>query len=152
MNEKDEAIICVLKRSAKLSSRAIARKVGLPISTVHRRIRKLEQEGVIAGYRALINCKKTNRPICAFVFINLAEVIPGKGHIPKENIIDELKKFGEIEALFDVIPPPAANFDLIIRATFTSLIELSTFMEKLRYIEGIEEASSAVVAEEVMPF
>lgn len=151
MDEKDEAIIRVLRQSAKLSSRAVARRVGLPISTVYRRIKRLEQEGVITGYRALINHKKTNKPVGAFVFINLAEVIPGKGHIPKKNIIGELKKLDEVEGLSDVIPPQAANFDLMIRARFTSLKELSKFMEKLRSIEGIEEASSAVIAEEIIP-
>ena len=55
MDERDEAIIKILERSAKLSSRAIAKRVGLPISTVHRRIKKMEQEGLISGYKALIN-------------------------------------------------------------------------------------------------
>lgn len=84
MDEKDEAIIRVMERTAKLSSRAIAKIVRLPISTVHRRIRKLEQQHVIIGYKALIDYEKTNRPVSALILINPAEVIPGKGHIPKK--------------------------------------------------------------------
>lgn len=82
MDEKDEAIIRVLKRKAGLSSRSLARMVGLPISTVHRRVKKLEREGVIVGYKALINYEKTTTQIGALLLVNLAEVIPGRGHIP----------------------------------------------------------------------
>lgn len=148
MDEKDEAIIRILERSAKLSSRAIAKRVGLPISTVHRRIKKMEREGVITGYKALIEYEKTKRPISALILINLAEVIPGKGHIPKKDIISKLERFHEIDEITDV---QAANFDLAIKARLTGLKELSVFAEELRSIEGIEEISVAIITEEIVP-
>lgn len=61
MDEKDEVIVRVLERKAGLSSRSLSRIVGLPISTVHRRVKKLEREGVIIGYKALVNYEKTTR-------------------------------------------------------------------------------------------
>lgn len=148
MDEKDEAIIRILERSAKLSSRAIAKRVRLPISTVHRRIKKMEREGIITGYKALIEYEKTERPISALVLINLAEVIPRKGHIPKKDIISRLERFHEIGEIVDV---QAANFDLVIKARLTGLKELSVFAEELRSIEGIEELSVAVTTEEIVP-
>ena len=60
MDEKDELILQALEKNAKLSSRNIAEKIGLPISTVHRRIRKLEQDGVIKSFRAIIDYEKTS--------------------------------------------------------------------------------------------
>ncbi len=148
MDERDEAIIRILERSAKLSSRAIAKKVGLPISTVHRRIKKMEEQGIIVGYHALINYEKTERPISALVNINLAEVIPGKGHIPKRNIIKTLMLFPEIGEIIDV---QAANYNLILKARLAGLKELSAFAENLRSIEGVEEISVAIITEEIVP-
>ena len=63
MDEKDILILQVLEKNAKLSSRTVAARVRLPISTVHRRIRRLEQDGVIKGCKAIIDYEKTDRPI-----------------------------------------------------------------------------------------
>jgi len=117
----------------------------MPISTVHRRIKKLEREGIIQGYKAIINFEKTLWPIGTLLMVNLAEVIPGKGHIPKKDILQSLSRFNEIEEIIEV---QAAGFDLIIKARFESLKEQSNFVEELRCIEGIEEISSAIIIEE----
>ncbi|MEM2889353.1 MAG: winged helix-turn-helix transcriptional regulator [Candidatus Bathyarchaeia archaeon] len=55
MDYKDEAIIKILARQAHLPSRVLSKMTGLPISTVHNRIQRLEAAGVIKGYKALIN-------------------------------------------------------------------------------------------------
>ena len=54
---------------------------------------------------------------------------------------------GEIE---EVIEVQAANFDLVVKARFGTLKKLSEFIEKLRYVEGIEETSSAIITEEAV--
>ena len=147
MDKKDEAIIRVLERKAGLSSRALSKMVGLPISTVHRRVKKMEREGVIKGYKAVIDYEKTARPIGALLLVNLEEVVPGKGHIPKKDIMEGFRKFEEIEEVIDV---QAYQFDLVIRVRLESLRRLSAFIEELRGIEGMEEITSAIVTEEIV--
>jgi DNA-binding Lrp family transcriptional regulator len=146
MDEKDELIIRILERSAKLSSRAIAKEVGLPISTVHRRIRRLEQEGVITGYKALINYEKTKRPIGAYVFINLEEVTTGKSYISKAEIIDELKKIDGVQELIDV---QGFNVDLVLKVRFANLKKMSAFAELLRAMEGVENFVYGIIIEKI---
>ncbi len=149
MDKKNEAILHILSRNADLSSRILSKMLKMPVSTVHRRVKKMENEGLIRGYRALINFEKTPWPIGALLMVNLAEVVPGKGHIPKKNIVESLGRFKEIEEIIEV---QAADFDLIIRARFESLKEQSNFVEDLRCIIGIEEISSAIIIEEnVLP-
>jgi len=149
MNKKDEAIVRVLGRRSGLSSRALSKLLGIPVSTVHRRVKKLEKEGVITGYKALIDYEKTNWPIGALLLIDLSEAIPGKGYIPKEKILLSLRSFDEIEEIIEV---QAADFDLVVRARFRNLKKLSDFVEELRGVEGIEETSSAIITEEkVLP-
>jgi DNA-binding Lrp family transcriptional regulator len=143
MDNKDETILRILSRKAGLPSRALSKMLKIPLSTVHRRIKKMEHEGVIEGYKALI------WPIGALIMVNLAEVIPGKGHIPKKTIVESLSHLKEIE---DIIEVQAADFDLIIKARFENLKEQSNFVEDLRCIVGIEEISSAIIIEEnVLP-
>jgi len=145
MDNKNEAILRILSRKAGVSSRTLSKMLKIPISTVHRRVKKLEHEGVIEGYKALINFEKTPWPIGALLMVNLAEVVPGKGHIPKKDIIESLSHLKEIEEIIEV---QAADFDLIIKARFESLKEQADFVEDLRCIVGIEEISSAIIIEE----
>jgi DNA-binding Lrp family transcriptional regulator len=149
MDNKDETILRILSRKAGLPSRTLSKMLKIPLSTVHRRIKKMEHEGVIEGYKALINFEKTPWPIGALIMVNLAEVIPGKGHIPKKTIVESLSHLKEIE---DIIEVQAADSDLIIKARFENLKEQSNFVEDLRCIVGIEEISSAIIIEEnVLP-
>ncbi len=145
MDKKDKAIIRILSRKAGLSSRTLSKMLKIPISTVHRRVKKLEQKGIIEGYKAIITFEKTAWPIGALLMVNLAEVIPGRGHIPKKDILKSLSRFNEIEEIIDV---QAADFDLIVKARFESLKSQSNFVEELRCVDGIEEISSAIIIEE----
>jgi Lrp/AsnC family leucine-responsive transcriptional regulator len=145
MDKKNEAIIRILSRKAGLSSRTLSKMLKIPISTVHRRIKKLEHDGVIQGYKALINFEKTSWPISALLMVNLAEVVPGKGHIPKKDVLYSLSRFNEIEEITEV---QAADFDLILKARFENLREQSDFVETLRGVDGVEEISSAIIIEE----
>ncbi|UCH01548.1 MAG: Lrp/AsnC family transcriptional regulator [Candidatus Bathyarchaeota archaeon] len=147
MDRKDEAILSVLRRRAGLSSRTLSKILNIPISTIHRRIKQLERDKIITGYKALIDFEKTLWPIGALLFVNISEVIPGKGHIPKKKILQALKNFKEVEEIIEV---QAAYFDLVVKARFQSLRKLSEFIEKLRYVEGIEETSSAIITEETV--
>jgi Lrp/AsnC family leucine-responsive transcriptional regulator len=145
MDRKNKAIIQILSRKAGLSSRTLSKMLKIPISTVHRRIKKLEREGIIEGYKAIVKFEKTAWPIGALLMVNLAEVVPGKGHIPKKDILRSLSRFNEIEEIIEV---QAAYFDLILKARFESLKNQSNFVEELRCIEGIEEILSAIIIEE----
>ena len=145
MDKKNETILRILGRNAALPSRTLSKMLKIPLSTVHRRVKKLEHDEIIIGYKALINFEKTPWPIGTLLMVNLAEVIPGKGHIPKKDIVESLSRFKEIEEIIDV---QAADFDLIIKARFGSLKEQSNFVEDLRCVEGIEEISSAIIIEE----
>jgi Lrp/AsnC family leucine-responsive transcriptional regulator len=147
MDKKDELILQILEKNAKLSYRVIAEKARLPISTVHRRIRTLEQDGIIKGYRAQIEYGKTRRPVGAYIFINIAESTPEKGHIPKSRIISKLLKYREIHELADV---QGSSFDLVIKARFATLKDLSALVEELRGVEGIEELFSSIITEEIL--
>ena len=149
MDRKNESILRILSRNAGLPTRKLSKTLKIPLSTVHRRIKKLEQDKIITGYKALIDFEKTPWPIGTLLMLNLAEVIPGRGHIPKKNIIQSLSHFKEVEEIIEV---QAADFDLIVRARFESLKEQSNFVEDLRCVEGIEEISSAIIIEEnVLP-
>jgi DNA-binding Lrp family transcriptional regulator len=145
LDKKNEAIIRILSRNAGLPSRTLSKMLKIPLSTVHRRVKRMEHEGIIKGYKASIDFEKTPWPIGALIMVNLAEVVPGKGHIPKKDIVESLSRFKEIEEIIEV---QAAGFDLLIKARFENLKKQSNFVEDLKCIIGIDEILSAIIIEE----
>ncbi|MFD7555112.1 MULTISPECIES: Lrp/AsnC family transcriptional regulator [unclassified Streptomyces] len=67
MDELDAAIIRNLQLNARQSNRELARRVGVAPSTSLERVRILEEQGVITGYRAELDLAALNRDYQAFV-------------------------------------------------------------------------------------
>ncbi|HZH34163.1 MAG TPA: Lrp/AsnC family transcriptional regulator [Pyrinomonadaceae bacterium] len=63
-----------LQADARLSYAELGRRVGLTTPAVIERIRRLEEAGIIAGYRAEINTAKVGLPILAFIRMNIVGV------------------------------------------------------------------------------
>ncbi|MFP3845677.1 Lrp/AsnC family transcriptional regulator [Priestia filamentosa] len=63
----DKTILHELQLNAKISMKELAQKIYLsPPSTIER-VRKLEEKGIIKGYKAIIDAEKLNKNITAFV-------------------------------------------------------------------------------------
>ena len=69
MEEIDRAIVPALTTDGRLSYTDLAEKVGLSVSAVHQRVRRLEQRGVIRGYAARVAYEALGLPLTAFVAI-----------------------------------------------------------------------------------
>ena len=69
MEEIDRAIVAALTADGRLSYTDLAEKVGLSVSAVHQRVRRLEQRGVIKGYAARVSFEALDLPLTAFVAI-----------------------------------------------------------------------------------
>jgi Lrp/AsnC family leucine-responsive transcriptional regulator len=69
----DRALLAALARDGRASFTDLAERVGLSVSAVHQRVRRLEQRGLITGYRASIDAKAVGLPLTAFVSITPIE-------------------------------------------------------------------------------
>ena len=96
MEETDRAIVAALSQDGRLSYTDLADKVGLSVSAVHQRVRRLEQRGVIKGYYARIDHEALGLPLTAFVAIR-----PLDASQP-DDAPDRLAKLPEIEACYSV--------------------------------------------------
>jgi len=62
----DRAIVAALTLDGRLSYTDLAEKVGLSVSAVHQRVRRLEQRGVLKGYSARVDFTALELPLTAF--------------------------------------------------------------------------------------
>ncbi|MCD6512026.1 MAG: Lrp/AsnC family transcriptional regulator [Thermoplasmata archaeon] len=70
MDEKDEIILEMLSKNARTPYIKIARRLGISETAVRKRIKKLEENGIIEGYTLKINPEKIGYKIVAHVGIN----------------------------------------------------------------------------------
>ena len=68
----DLRILTLLQRQGRLSNADLSERVNLSPSACHRRVQRLENDGVITGYVALLNPRKMKRPTTVFVEITLS--------------------------------------------------------------------------------
>ena len=72
IDDTDRRILRRLQKSGRLSNSELADQINLSASACHRRVQRLEKEGIINGYVALLNARKVDRPTTVFVEITLS--------------------------------------------------------------------------------
>lgn len=72
LDDIDRRILVVLQKHGRISNADLAERVHLSPSACHRRMQRLETEGIIAGYVALLDPRKLDRPATVFVEITLS--------------------------------------------------------------------------------
>ncbi len=67
MDELDIELLGLVQANSRQSYGELGRRVGLSVSAVNERLKKLQARGVIAGYTARVNARAVGLDICAFV-------------------------------------------------------------------------------------
>ncbi|QYX57167.1 Lrp/AsnC family transcriptional regulator [Roseovarius sp. SCSIO 43702] len=72
LDDLDRRILAALQRRGRISNSDLAEQVHLSASACHRRVQRLEAEGYIAGYVALLDARRMGLPSTVFVEITLS--------------------------------------------------------------------------------
>ncbi|MFF5960826.1 Lrp/AsnC family transcriptional regulator [Streptomyces luteogriseus] len=83
----DWAILAEVQRDGRIPFTELARRVNLSASATKERVRRLEEAGVITGYRAEVNPERTGYPVMAVVRLKYPG--PGTRHQPLRRLLDE---------------------------------------------------------------
>jgi len=146
INEKDIEILSLLKEDAKLTVQDISRKAMMPVTTVHNRIKKMEENRIIKGYSAIVDNKMLGINISAYVMINVEYRTPSGKKISQTKLAGEIKK----NHLVDEASIVAGGTDIIIRIHAKDIDELNDFIiNKLRDMDGVANTQTLVVLDEI---
>ena len=138
----ERAILKELQRSGRLTNVELAQRVGLSDSPCLRRVKHLEETGIITGYTAIIDQRKAGFDVTAFIQVNLDQRSESetkkflKAVHRKERIIECFAMSGGYDYLLKVI---AHNID-----DFADLT-----MRRLLRFPGVKDVASAFVLEEI---
>lgn len=72
IDETDRRLLGVLQRQGRISNSDLSEEINLSASACHRRVQRLEAEGYIRGYAALLDARKLGKPDTVFVEITLS--------------------------------------------------------------------------------
>ena len=135
MDKIDEEIISLLKRDGRMALADISREVGLSSPTIKDRVGKLEAEGVILGYRPVLDYAKLGVGLTAFVGLTL------DFHTCCQGDVDEaLKKMGEVvEAHYT-----DGEWDMLIRVQARDPAGLMAFLQRLNAVPGITNSRTII--------
>jgi Lrp/AsnC family leucine-responsive transcriptional regulator len=133
LDAKDRAILSALQDDARASHTAIAARVGLTQPAVLERIRRLEQRGVIRGYRAELDPEELGRPVTAFIGVTTTAVAPE----------DEarLTRFADVLEVHHV----AGDECFLLKVRVASPGDLEDLLLRLRAIPGITKTRTTIV-------
>ena len=142
MDEKDRKIFNALKENSKLSTRKIASKTGLPITTVHNRIRKLQKTGVIRKYTIIPDYGKIGLNVLAYILVYADQELLKQKNRTQTTLTKEIRKYDMIEDAYMI----AGETDIIVKVRATDMDQLSTFLvDSLRNLEGVQKTHTLIV-------
>ena len=145
MDEKDRQIIEILMNDSSLTTRQIAKKTLIPITTVHNRIRKLKKEGLIKKFTLKLNYHLIDKGFCALILAKCDFSELRKLKKDQHKLSRELLSLPEVDSV-DIV---TGVTDLLIRVRVRDVQSFDTFLsKKLQVISGIASTQSLVVIHE----
>lgn len=134
----DKAILNQLQADGRISNQELAGRVHLSASACLRRVKALEEQGVIAGYVALLDPRAVGQPGTSFTIINLESTQPAKLEAFEQAVRDA----PEILDCFYV----AGTNDYLVRFTYRDADDLARLhAEVLQRLPGVLRSNSMLV-------
>jgi DNA-binding Lrp family transcriptional regulator len=138
LDRLDKAILAQLQKSGRLSNNELADAVGLSPSPCWRRVKQLEEQGVIKSYVALLDSKKLGIPILAYAQISLDD------HHP-----DQIERFDRfVQSCPEVLEccSLSGQYDYLLKIVTTSMEHYEIFLkEQLLKLTGVRSVNSSFV-------
>ncbi|MBI3349854.1 MAG: Lrp/AsnC family transcriptional regulator [Burkholderiales bacterium] len=144
-NEFDRAslqILEALQADARLSTQALAEKVGLSATPVWRRVKELEDSGVIRGHVVLVDREKIGLSIC--VLANVSLVRHSEGAVEQfERLVSTRREIIECHAI-------TGEADYVIKVVAADMKAYDLFLQQHIFkLPGVSSVRSNVVLREV---
>jgi Lrp/AsnC family leucine-responsive transcriptional regulator len=138
IDDKDRAILQLLQENAKITVREIAHLVHLSPTPVHERIKRMEDNGVIRQYAALVDHSKVKKGLMVICYVSLKEHNKRSG-AKFIKLINELK---EVTECYNI----SGEFDFMLKVVVQDMDAYYDFhVNKLSQLENIAQLQSTFV-------
>ena len=134
----DIEIIKFLEQNGRISHEEIAKRLHMSRPAIHKRIENLEKEGVVTGYRALIDWRKVSPFIRCLIFMK----INGRNFA---QIADEVKNLDIPEITVEECYRIAGEWCLLLKVRIPTPEHSTKILDRVWQLEGVIETSTTFV-------
>ena len=132
MDDKDQAILKILKNDGRAGYSSIGEKVGLSEGAVRKRIRALVDLGVIRNFTVKIRVAEGAEAI------TLLATNPA---FPTQLVSSKIRAIPNVETIYEV----TGEYDIIAVISGMNVVEVNECIEKIRRVEGIMKTNTMIV-------
>nr|WP_314418046.1 Lrp/AsnC family transcriptional regulator [uncultured Erwinia sp.] len=137
-------ILSLLQQDARITNQTLADEIGLSASPCWRKVRRLEEDEVIQGYRAVLNRKKIGLGVMVFVRVS----IDSHSESEARRFEQEVAALEHVVACYSI----GGDADFLLQVVACDLDAYADFaMAVIRRLPGIKEMQSMFVLKEIKP-
>jgi Lrp/AsnC family leucine-responsive transcriptional regulator len=141
-DETDRKLLRLLQQDSKQTNKALSHKLNLSVTAVYERIRKLEKNGIISQYVALVDKRKVEKDFVAFCHIKLVQHT--QDYVVKFE--RDVKQLDEVLECYHL----SGDYDYLLKVLVKDMKAFREFMvEKLTKIDHIGSTHSTFMINEV---
>ncbi|MBE0523881.1 MAG: Lrp/AsnC family transcriptional regulator [Methanosarcinales archaeon] len=134
MDRLDFAILKFLSVNGRMHSTDLSKELDVATSTIHKRIKSLEADGIIEKFTIIADPTKVNLNITTFIGINIDSS-------QRVNIINKLKNIEDVLEIYELLEP----YDLLIKVRTFDINSLkNNVLCNLNEMEGVLGSSSLI--------
>jgi DNA-binding Lrp family transcriptional regulator len=138
MDAKDQQILEVLQRDGRIAHTRLAEIVELSAPAVLARVRKLEEQGIIMGYQAIVDANKVGNPIISYIGVTLVH----HQREPLGQVSERIQEFPQVLEAYHL----TGSTDYLLKVAVPSIEALEHFlMEELTSIPGVDKVHTSLV-------
>lgn len=142
LDETDIRLLRALQEDAKVNAKELTDTLHISKTPIYERIKRLESEGIIKGYTAVVDNKKVGLPLVVFCNVSLA--------VHDDEHINRFKR--EIASVDEVMEcySTGGHYDFLLKVVLKDLEAYNAFVfEKLTKVHGIVKMQSSFVLGEI---
>jgi DNA-binding Lrp family transcriptional regulator len=130
----DRKLLIELLKDSRVSLRKLAEEMNVSPATLHNRLFRLVQEGVIKGFTALIDYSKLGYTLTSIIMAK----VDGKHLVEFER---EIANLDNVIAVYDIV----GEYDVAVIAKFRSVEDLDNFLKSLLKNPKVERTHTSIV-------
>ncbi len=147
LDEKDIAILNLIQEDSKLTAKQIAKKIDSPITTVFAKVKRMEDVGIIKGYRAVLVPQTLKAGTAAFILASVSyRAKTDDSPVSQRAVAEEIARFPEVQEVHII----TGDWDLLVKLRAENVEAIGKFVvDKLRLIKGLEKTLTCMVFETI---
>lgn len=140
----DRQILQILQEDGRISNQDLADRIGLSPSPCLRRVRALEDAGIVTGYRALLNAKALGYSLMALIYISMDMHTPERF----ENFEQQIRQISEV---LECLLITGQDADYQIKAVVKDMDAFQELLlNRITRIQGVTGVHSSFVLRKVV--